>query len=193
VAGAGALAGVLIILGWLDLRLDLGEAVWRASFWIKIGYPAALAVFALGCSTRLARGQGACLPGALGIGTLTTMMMVAGAAEAFSMPPAALAALAWSDGLACVGDILLIAAPMLALVLVGLRDIDLERPALTGLACGVFCGGVAGAVDSLHCWQSSYAFVAPWFTLGVLASAIIGAVGVTLLARRRGFRLAAAE
>jgi hypothetical protein len=80
---------------------------------------------------------------------------------------------------------------MLALTGVGLREVDLERPALTGFACGLFCGGVAATVDGLHCWQGTYTFVGPWFTLAMLVSGGIGAGLVKLLAHRRRRFLAA--
>lgn len=191
VGAAGALAGVLMILGWLSVRPDLSLAVDHLFFWIKAAYPAAVAVCGLIAATLLARGK----PG--GVGTLAVAaavgcaMLIAAGVQASDLGGASLAALLWPNGAICMGDILVIAAPMLALTIAGLRDVDLERPASTGLACGLFCGGIAGTVDGLHCWQTTFAFVGPWFTLSLLISGGVGAAAVKLLARRR--RMLAAE
>jgi len=191
IAAAGALAGVLMILLWLNLRPDLPVAAAQPFFWIKATFPAAIAGCALVTATWFARGR----PGAgmaLAVaGAFASAMLIAGGVQAWSMTSAAFNALMWPDGAICMGNNLVIAAPMLALTVIGLRDVDLERPAPTGFACGLFCGGVAATVDGLHCWQGTYTFVGPWFTLAMLASGGIGAGLVKLLARRRRRFLAA--
>jgi len=192
VAAAGSLAGVLMILGWLDLRPDLPVAAAHAFFWIKAVYPAAIALCALAAATWLARERGGGFRAPAGAGALACAMLIAGIVQASSMTTGALLGSYWPSAAICVGNVLVIAAPMLALVAAGLRDIDLERPAPTGFACGLFCGGVAATVDGLHCWQETYAFVGPWFTLAMLLCGAIGAGAVKLLARRRRF-LAAVE
>lgn len=191
VATAGALTGVLMILAWLSLRPDLPVAAVHAFFWIKAAYPAAVAGCALVAATRLAHGRRGAALAVAGAGAVVCAMLIAAVVQASGMTGAALATLLWPNGAVCVGDILVIAAPMLALALVGLRDIDLERPAVTGFVCGLFCGGVAGAIDGLHCWQGTYAFVGPWVTLAMLVCGGMSAGAVKLLARRR--RLHAAE
>lgn len=187
VAGAGALAGVLMILTWLELRPDLPVAVGHAFFWIKAAYPAGVAACALAAATLLARGKPGAATALAVAGVLACAMLVAALVQAVGMSSATLAALYWPDAVVCLGDILVIAAPMLALTAAGLRGVDLERPTLTGFACGLFCGGVAATVDGLHCWQGTYAFVGPWFTLALLVSGAIGAGAMHLLARRRRF------
>lgn len=191
IAAAGALAGVLIILLWLNLRPDLPVAAAHPFFWIKASYPAAIAGCALVTATWFARGR----PGAgmaLAVaGAFASAMLIAGGVQAWSMSHADFNALMWPDGMICLGNNLVIAAPMLALTIIGLREVDLERPAPTGFACGLFCGGVAATIDGLHCWQGTYTFVGPWFTLAMLVSGGIGAGLVKLLAHRRRRFLAA--
>jgi len=186
IAAAGGLAGVLMVLLWLTPRADLSIAVTYPFFWIKAAYPAAVAACALAAATRLARGQpgGVAMPAAA---ALACAMLAAAAIQAFAGAPAVPATVFWSGGVTCLSDVLVIAAPMLALTVAGLREVDLPQPALTGLACGLFSGGVAAAVDGLHCWQGTYAFVGPWFTLAMLVSGGLGAGAIKLLARRRRF------
>lgn len=185
VAAAGALAGVLMILAWLDLRPDLPTATVHAFFWIKAAYPAAVAVCALVAATQSARGGRGGLTGLAVAGGIAGAMLTASGVQAVGLGPAALATLYWPNAAVCLGNILVIAAPMLALTVIGLRDVDLPRPGLTGFACGLFCGGVAAAVDGLHCWQTTYAFVAPWFTLAMLTAGGLGAGAVMLRSRSR--------
>lgn len=193
IAGAGALAGVLMILLWLDLRPDLPEAAGQAFFWIKAAYSAGVSGCALVATTWLARDRpGGAMALALA-GAVACAMLVAAGLQASAMSGAAVAVLYWPNALVCVGNILVIAAPMLALTAIGLRDVDLLRPAPTGFAAGLFCGGVAATVDGLHCWQGTIAFVGPWFTLAMLVSGGIGAGAIKLLARRRRFLALAAE
>jgi hypothetical protein len=192
VAGAGALAGVLMILAWLNLRPDLPVAAVHGFFWIKAAYPAGVAGCALVAATLLARerpGGGMALAAA---GAAVCAMLIAAAVQASGMTPTALKALYWPNAAVCVGNILVIAMPMLALIAAGLRAVDLERPGLTGFACGLFCGAVAATVDGLHCWQETYAFVGPWFTLALLVSGALGA-GVGRLMSRFRSRFFAAE
>lgn len=192
VGGAGALAGVLMILLWLDPRPDLPVAAAQAFFWIKAAYPVVVAACALVAATRSARGQGGALL-ALGVASaFAGAMLLSGGVQALGLTWDALATLFWPNAAVCLGNILVIATPMLALAVAGLRDVELERPALTGLSVGLFCGGVAATVDGLHCWQTTYAFVGPWFSLAMLISGAIGA-GVFVVLDRRRARLLPAE
>ncbi len=191
VAAAGVLAGVLMILVWLDLRPDLPLAAAQSFFWIKAAYPAAVAGCAMIAATRMARDRPGGFSALAVAGALASVLLIAGGVQASDMTAGALAALYWPQAAVCLGNVLVMAAPMLALVAAGLRDVDLERPGPTGFACGLFCGGVAATVDGLHCWQGTYAFVGPGFTLAILLCGAVGAVAVKLLARRRRLLVAA--
>ncbi len=193
IAGAGALAGVLMILLWLDLRSDLPEAASHAFFWIKAAYPAGVAACALVATTWLARGRSGGVMALALAGAAACAMLIAAGVQNAAMSSTAQIALHWPNAFVCMGNVLVIAAPMLALTVFGLRDVDLLRPAPTGFAAGLFCGGVAATVDGLHCWQETYAFVGPWFTLAMLVSGGIGAGAIKLLARRRRLLAPAAE
>ena len=184
-AMAGALAGVLIILFWLQLRPDLPLAASGAFFWIKGAYPLVIAACALVAVTGMARERRGADVAFGAAAVLAGLMLVAAAVQIIDLPTEMVLALLWPDGAICVANVLTLAAPMLVLTAIGLRQVELDRPAATGFACGLFCGGVASAVDGLHCWQETYAFVGPWFTLAMLACGAVGAGSLTLLARWR--------
>ena len=191
VAAAGGLTGVLMILVWLDPRPDLSTAATQPFFWIKAAYPAAVAGCAMVAAGRLARLRPGGFKALAAAGALAAALLAAGLVQASGMSAAALADLCGPTSAHCLGKIGLLAAPMLALVAAGLRNVDLERPAPTGFACGLFCGGVAATVNGLHCSQGTYAFVGLWFTLAMLLCGAVGAGAVKLLARRRRFLVAA--
>jgi hypothetical protein len=182
VAAAGALAGVLMILAWLDLRPDLSvAAASNRSSGSRPPIPPPSPVLRPGHRhlDRALADKRAASPGRRG--RPGQRHADRRGVQASGMAPGALKALYWPNGDLHgqrPGHRRADAGPGAA----GLRDVDLERPALTGFACGLFCGGVAATVDGLHCWQETYAFVGPWFTLAMLVSGGIGAGVVKLLA-----------
>jgi len=184
VAAAGALAAVLLVLFWLKPRPDFWVAIGHPFFWIKGLYTATLAAIALGGAVAAAR-PGASLWPALGMGGAVVVVMTL--AAAFEAPglDAALIAHIFDPGGAfnCVFYVAVLSVPMLLVAGVGLRGVELERPGLTGLFVGLFCGGVAATIYGVHCQDSTVLFVALWYSLGVALCGAAGAVGLKLISR----------
>ena len=67
------------------------------------------------------------------------------------------------------------AAAMIA-VMVALRGMAPTRLARAGLAAGLLAGGVGATVYAVWCRESTAAFVAVWYTLGIVACGGIGAL-----------------
>jgi hypothetical protein len=76
----------------------------------------------------------------------------------------------------CTRNIAILAAPILAITLMILRQLAPTRPIVAGFAAGAFSGGLAATLYGLHCPEATFVFVALWYTLGVAVSALIGAV-----------------
>jgi hypothetical protein len=76
----------------------------------------------------------------------------------------------------CSRYILMLALPGLAATLLVLRGMAPTRPGLAGFAAGAFAGGVAATIYGLSCGESTMVFVGTWYTLGVLATGVLGAV-----------------
>jgi len=68
------------------------------------------------------------------------------------------------------------ALPALAAALHALRALAPTRPVAAGAACGAFAGALAAIGYALACSETSSAFVALWYTLGVALSAAAGAL-----------------
>lgn len=184
-AAAGALAAVLMVLLWLQPRADFWVAISQPFFWLKGLYTVALAVMALGGATASVRRGASVRPPAAMLAAVVALMAVAAAFEAPGLGPAMIAHVFDPGGaFACIAYVAILAAPMLLVAGIGLRGVELERPAVTGLFVGLFCGAVAASVYGLHCLDSTFAFVVLWYTAAVLVCGAMGAGGLKLIAGR---------
>lgn len=177
VAGLGALAALLLVLTWLHTRHDLMQAMRGGMFWMKALYTALLGAAGYLAVERLARPGGSGRRGwALGLAALA-ICVAAGVWQAMVSPDiqAALRMLRGHSWHSCTPRILILSLPMLALGLWALRGMAPTRPTSAGLAMGLFSGGVAGTIYGLHCPEHTFAFVALWYSLGVLLTAALGA------------------
>ena len=66
--------------------------------------------------------------------------------------------------------------PALAAAFWAVRGLAPTRLRAAGLACGLLAGAVGAAGYSLACPESSVAFVAIWYSLGIVLTALLGAV-----------------
>ena len=176
-AAGGAAAALVLVLTWLKLRPDLGQAAQGGFFWIKALYTGVLGLAAVLATERLARPDESPRAAAL-----IALALVAGfeivalaqfAAMSGRMRLAALQGVSWQ---VCSRNIILLAAPMMAMAFLALRWMAPTRPMAAGFAVGAFSGGVAATVYGLHCPEATFVFVGVWYTLGVAACGLIGAV-----------------
>ena len=178
VAGLGALAALVLVLGWLRARHDLMPAMRGGMFWMKALYTALLGLAGYLAVERLSRPGGSGRRGwILGLSALAAFV-VAGLAQAMMSPDIqmTLRMLRGASWHVCSRNILVLGLPMLALGLWAVRGMAPTRPTLAGLATGLFAGGVAATVYGLHCAENTFTFVALWYSLGVLALAALGAL-----------------
>jgi hypothetical protein len=176
-AGLGGGVALAAVAAGLGLRPDLGQAVGDGMFWMKAAYAVVLALAGLWCAERLARPAGSPRGGvALVTAALATMAAVA-VARVFLAPESDRMAM-WfgASWRACPGYILALSLPTLALALLAIRSLAPTRLSLAGAAAGLFAGGVAAAAYGLHCTESSPAFLATWYSLGMALSAAVGAL-----------------
>jgi len=77
---------------------------------------------------------------------------------------------------ACLGVIILLAMPALALIMSVLRATAvITRPALAGATAGVLAGALGAAAYALACRNDGGLFVAVWYSAAVTTVAVIGA------------------
>lgn len=178
VAGVGAVAALLLVLGWLHTRQDLMSAMRGGMFWMKALYTALLGVGGYLAVERLSRPAGSGRKGWLLAGGVVAACVAAGVIQALMSPDIqrALHMLRGHSWHVCSRNILVLGLPMLGLGLWTVRGMAPTRPVLAGFATGLFSGGVAATVYGLHCPEHTFTFVALWYSLGVLALAALGAV-----------------
>jgi hypothetical protein len=80
------------------------------------------------------------------------------------------------NSMVCLTTIPLMALPMLAAALFGLRHGAPTRPAIAGAIAGLVSAGLAATLYASHCSDDSPLFVATWYTIATALVAAIGAL-----------------
>lgn len=178
----GGLVALALMIAAMGLRGDLADAVAGASFWMKAAYTAIVGAAGLGLALRLARpgaSTGAAPWIALGLATAAIAVLAAGEL-ATAAPTERLQMWLGQSWRECPARILAVSAPLLVAGLLAMRRFAPTRPTAAGLAVGLAAGGLGATVYGLHCQESTAAFLATWYVLGMAA---VGAIGA-LLGRR---------
>jgi hypothetical protein len=180
----GALIAVLCVAALYGLRPDLGTAVLGTPFWMKATFTMGVAAFALLLLERAAR-PGADLHIRLALLILPLAFILIAAVSELALLPRSERVATWlgSTWRTCAFSIAGLSIPVLALALLALRRLAPTRPAVAGLAAGLLSGGLAASAYGLHCPETSAAFVATWYLLGVLGSGLLGAAAGARLLR----------
>lgn len=186
VAVLGGLAALALVIWWLGLRADLMDAMQGPMLWIKATYAALLGLGGYLALERLSRPAGTGRTGLILAGVILLVLLGAGAMQLMATAPDARMAL-WMGKSAhrCPPNILILALPILAATLLAVRRFAPTRLAMAGGSAGLFAGGVAATAYGLHCPETSVAFVATWYSLGVMLSTALGAALGPLVLRWR--------
>ena len=184
----GLAAGVTIsgalMLMWLGLRPDLMPAMATGMFWMKLAYALSIAALGFVLVDRLARPDDDGGAWRWLIFAPLAVMIAMGLYRYFSAPEMARMALVMGDSWrVCARNILLLAAPALVGAFWSLRALAPTRLALAGAAAGTLAGAAGTFVYAFHCTESAAPFVAVWYTLGIGAVSLLGALLGRLLLR----------
>jgi hypothetical protein len=173
----GSLAALAMLMAWLGPRPDLARAMGGASFWIKLGYAAALAAAGAALADRLAR------PGArlgwrwlLAAAPIVVLAAIAATASVGQTPDQMHREMMGHSWRLCPWRILALAAPAFLAALWAFRRLAPTRLGLAGFAAGLFAGGIGASVYGLACNETAPLFVVVWYTVGIGACAGIGAL-----------------
>jgi len=177
-AAAGGL-GVSVILFalWVGLRPGLGALVASLPFMLKPLEMLLLVAAAAAMVLRLVT-PGQSPRAALLVAAAAPAIMVAALAVELAMVPRSewLVRLAGVHWYVCVMNMVLLALPLLAAILFGLRYGAPTRPALAGAAAGLLSGALSASLYISHCPDDSPIFVAAWFTLAIAIVTGLGAL-----------------
>lgn len=177
---AALIAGGLVTFAIVALGLHfqpLRAAAQQPWFWMKAAYTGLLTLSGAIILRRLTvpgTGAGAA-PVAAGVIILSMLALAAG--EILSTAPASRLPLwlghTWK---VCSPLILLLALPIYTCLVAAIRTLAPTRPALTGAAAGFAAGALAATLYGLHCPEQAAAFVASWYSLGIAAATLLGAL-----------------
>jgi len=175
-AVAGGLAlGVAGALGWIgpipaELYADPGP-------WIKLGYAGLLAAAALWWVARLGRPAAPVAAPMRAAGAVVVAMGLLGAAALLAVPGGermdTVLGHSWAE---CPVSVLLLSLPTLAGAFWALRGLAPTRLRLAGFAAGVLAGAVGAFSYALSCDELAPSFVAVWYTAGIGAAGLLGAL-----------------
>lgn len=179
----GTAVAVAAILTWLGAPLSAVGSTGIPAFTMKLSFVIALAGVA-GILLFIAGHPGQhvgrrllwlLLPPA--VVAVTAMMELA------SLPAAtrddALLGSTWQT---CLAAVSLLAIPIFLGIVWGFRRLAPTRLRLAGLLAGIAAGSVSAILYALYCPETTAAFLVSWYTLGILAAGIAGAlVGPRLL------------
>jgi len=174
---AGLVGAALLVFGILPFRHDFPRIMLTAPFWMKPAYTAWFAVAAFMLVDSAGRPGAKATTGRMVlIAALVAIACLAAINLALTSPDQRVTALMGRSAGFCPIAIVISAIPAMIAVMVALRGMAPTRLARAGLAAGLLAGGVGATVYAVWCRESTAAFVAVWYTLGIVACGGIGAL-----------------
>jgi hypothetical protein len=178
---AGALAAFAGTLLWLGPRPDIAAAAALPMFWLKLAFPASLAITALVALRRLSYPGMRLGRASLGVAAPVALVwLMAAVALLMAAPTDRLALVLGETWRECPLTIALLSIPATALAFWAVRGLAPTRLSLAGATAGLFAGATAALAYALHCPEMEAPFLAVWYVLGMLIPTGVGA----LLGRR---------
>ena len=182
----GALFSVVWVLAVLRLRPDLMGAMATMMFWAKLIYPLALALIAGVAAERLARPAAHVRGRLVWLAAPFAAVAVLAIVQFVTAAPGSHHAIVMG-GSARVCPFLVLASsipPLLGLVW-AMRGLAPTRLRETGAVIGLAAGGIGAFAYAWHCTELGAPFLALWYTAGILATSLLGALLGPILLRWR--------
>jgi len=159
------------------VRRDLVQTLFWPMFWVKLLFPACVAVAGFVLVQRLARPGVRVRAAWLGVAVPVLLVWALGLAAWLMAPVDERAAMVWGQTWrTCVFNIAFIALPVFVASLVALKSLAPTRPALAGAAAGAMSAGAGAAVYALHCPELAAPFLAIWYVMGMALPMAAGAL-----------------
>jgi hypothetical protein len=175
VAASGTLVAAALavsMFGLVPAAMFSGPALWT-----KFTYAALLAAVAVRLVERLARPAADAQRSRRALLAVFAVMGLAAAWACAAVPPEGRRAFVLGHSWAvCPWCVLLLSVPTLVAALWILRGVAPVQPTRAGLAVGVLSGATGALGYSLACPEASIAFVAVWYTLGIVLTGLLGGV-----------------
>lgn len=175
--GAGVIAATILMATWLGVRANLVQDLGSPMLWIKFAFVAWLAVGGWIAARRLARpgARLARVPGALAAPVLA-MWLLAAIALAGADAQGRGELLLGQTWTACPFNIAVLALPIFAAALWGMKGFAPTRLRWAGAAAGLFAGAAGAVIYAFHCPELAAPFLGVWYVLGMLIPTALGAL-----------------
>lgn len=184
--GAGALVSILWVLAVLGLRPDLADALATPMFWLKLAYPLSLACVAALAAERLARPAAPARDRLVWLAAPLAAVALVGIVQFVTAAPVSRHAIVMGGSARlCPLLVLVSSVPPLFGLVWAMRGLAPTRLLETGAVIGLAAGGTGAFAYAWHCTEWGAPFLALWYTAGILAAAILGALFGPLLLRWR--------
>jgi hypothetical protein len=173
VAAMASFAAMLVTVG---PRPDWQSAIGQPMLWMKLAFPASLAMASFVALRRLGHPgmRLGAAPLALAV-PLVAMWLVAGPmllnASASARHDLVMGSSSWQ----CLVGIALLSIPALVLGFFAVNRLAPTRLALSGAVAGLFAGSAGAFAYALYCPEMQPPFLAVWYALGMLVPAGVGA------------------
>jgi hypothetical protein len=175
--GAGLLVSFAAMVVWLGVRPDLQEAIGTVWFWLKFAYTFLLGCCLAGAVMQLSRpGSPATRPVVWALLVFATIASLAMAQLAWTDSASSISLVVGNSASKCPWIIIFLSLPILGGLVWAVQGLAPTRLAATGFAIGLMSGAVAAFIYSFHCDETAVPFLAIWYTLGIVAAGLIGAV-----------------
>jgi hypothetical protein len=173
----GVVASALLMLAWLGLRADLVAALSTPIFWLKFTFALALSVAGFDAVRRLSRPAGSLRRPLFWVFGIIAATGLAGIVQVVLSPPETIRALVLGgSALVCPIYIVALSLPILVANLLVMRRLAPTALPAAGFAAGLLAGAASAWVYAFHCGEGGLAFITLWYTSGVLAVALLGAL-----------------
>jgi hypothetical protein len=175
--GAGVIAAAVLMATWRGVRSSLVQDLGSPMLWVKFAFVAWLAVGGWVAARRLARpgARLARVPGALAAPVLAMWLLAAIALAGADAQVRGELVLGqtWS---ACPFNIAVLALPIFAAALWGMKEFAPTRLRWAGAAAGLFAGAAGAVIYAFHCPELAAPFLGVWYVLGMLIPTALGAL-----------------
>ena len=173
----GLLAAAALMMPWLGLRPDMARAVLTPIFWGKFAFTVAMVATGFLAASRLSRPGGRLREAATIAVAIVAVTGVMGIVQMLLSPPeAARTLLLGGSALLCPFYIVALAGPVYVVAVLVMRRLAPTNLPAAGFAAGLLAGAGGCFVYAFHCTESGMPFITLWYTAGILASALLGAL-----------------
>lgn len=175
--GWGLPGAAVLMVVFLGVRADIGQAAMLPMFWFKFLFTGTVTALAFALAQRLARPgtQLGRLPAALAA-VFMALWLLGAVTWGIAAAPVRADLLFGDSWNSCPFNIALLSIPLFAASMWAMKGLAPTRLAPAGATAGLLAGAGAATVYAIHCPEMGAPFLAVWYVAGMLIPVAAGAV-----------------